>query len=157
MADTDTLDALRVLIALGDFTPPPDAHPDGLILDSDSIGTKFGFNDGDEPDTVVNMVATHLGHYHYIGRMWHPILMDLVQAYLVPAINRPDLDIYLLSTIHNPIRFATTPTRPLPAINVYVPWLDVLTRVIHQINLDLAATANQPRNIHTCVGCRPTR
>lgn len=132
-----TMAALKGIAFQEDFST---AGPDGLVLRSESIGTKFGFSDGDCPDPVRDMVDAWYGHAEYVGgKTWHPVLWDLVNEHLVPALGDTDLDLYLMSTIHNPIRSGHRDLSHMPSdVEVTVPWLTVLAHVIIAIDAAFA-------------------
>ena len=74
-----------------------------LTLFSDGLLSKFGFNDGDAPDDVLDWLEAN-GHGWRID--WHTVLTALVERYLLPAIKQ-DVKIVHISTNHNPVRAQT--------------------------------------------------
>lgn len=78
---------------------------DVLILHSRSLASKYGFNDGDEPDHLLDWLDVHHPEYDYATADWHPTLIRLVETYLLPAL-KEDVEILTIDTIHNPVRAA---------------------------------------------------
>jgi hypothetical protein len=75
-----------------------------LRLYSDGLLSKFGFNDGDQPDDVADWLEADGIEY---GRApWHPVLRRLVREHLLPVIDQ-NVAVYDIETIHNPIRAET--------------------------------------------------
>lgn len=72
---------------------------DGLLLTSESLFSKWGFNDGDTPDlppAVDDLLrATEV--------TWHDVLRRLVRTHLVPRIEKP-LIVTDVESAHNPVR-----------------------------------------------------
>lgn len=78
--------------------------PDVLRLHSDSLLSKWGFNDGDMPDRVYDYCdANGIG---YAELNWTATLIRLVREHLLPALEH-QVDVYEIVTIHNPIRART--------------------------------------------------
>ena len=65
-----------------------------LMLYASCLASKFGFNDGDAPE---DWYDTDREGWH-----WHATLIELVREHLLPLI--PDVEVYELDSIHNPIR-----------------------------------------------------
>lgn len=145
--------AIATMAALKGVTPPAYATPEGFALHASSIGHKFGFNDGDTPDPVWDLLHAYgtkvpLG----IGGWWRGVLWDLVILHLVPAIEAhtggplPPLH-FMEWTNHNPVRFADDDINPdidaatLPDLTVHVPWLNVLAHAV--IAVEAAITAKE--------------
>lgn len=125
--DADTYAATATLVGLSDVR----VSGPGLTLDSRYIDDKFGFNDGDVPEAVIDMVDTYHGKYVHVERfVWHRVLMHLVQTRLLPALGNPSVDLYQMNSLHNPIRTKTPLSADFPHGTVTVPWLDVLTTVL---------------------------
>lgn len=133
LAAVETLVALRAVV-------PTYADPQGLALPARSIGNKWGFNDGDTPDPLYDML---FDWYETIprqaGQFWRPTLWRLVNEHLVPAVVAA-MDVALprlsyMPGIHNPVRFADDDVdiSILPDLMVHVPWLEVLARTVHAI------------------------
>jgi hypothetical protein len=72
-----------------------------LTLFSAGLLSKWGFNDGDEPDDVADWLETDGISYGDIS--WHPVLRRLVREHLLPALEQTVV-VYDIETIHNPIR-----------------------------------------------------
>lgn len=70
-----------------------------MTLHAADLASKFGFNDGDEPDDVRDMS---------LDVDWHPVLIWLVRTHLLPLL--PGVEVYEIISIHNPIR-AVDPDR----------------------------------------------
>ena len=79
------------------------AREPSLTLFSSSLLSKWGFNDGDAPDDVLDYCEEHgLG-----WRIeWHPALVQLVRRFLLPVLDQ-DVTIAEIETNHNPIRAET--------------------------------------------------
>ncbi len=73
-----------------------------LTLFSHCLLSKWGFNDGDAPDTWMNWCDSHGIDWRRLG---FP-LAALVRQHLVPAIEQ-DITVVDIETVHNPIRVAT--------------------------------------------------
>lgn len=152
MSLPDRVAAIATLAALKGVTPPDYAPAAGLTLHASSIDQKFGFDDGDTPDPVWDLLADYgikstLG----IGGWWRRVLWDLVHAHLLPALDThlsdhghpplPPLH-YMEWTNHNPVRFAGDPkTVVLPEVIVHVPWLVVLAHAVLAVEAATAAKA----------------
>ncbi len=100
----------------------------GLQLSAAGLASKWGFNDGDTPDELWDLldgVAPRVG--------WTDVLRGLVRKHLVPLLP-PGVEVYDVETIHNPIRtdywgdpFDNPDT---PDIAVTVPWGDVVAACV---------------------------
>ncbi|MFI0480712.1 hypothetical protein [Actinomadura sp. 9N215] len=80
-----------------------------LILTSDSLLSKWGFNDGDEPDALLDHLdgLGRTGRDGYLpGDVWHRVLCRLVREHLIPQLVQ-DVEVDVLVTSHNPIRART--------------------------------------------------
>lgn len=76
-----------------------------LILWSDGLLSKWGFNDGDEPDSWLDWCDEQ--GLPYASR-WHPVLRQLVRERLLPMLAaNHDITVYDIDTNHNPIRAET--------------------------------------------------
>lgn len=136
---SDRLAAITTLAALRGITVPDIAStgaydadtPAGYVLPSADIGTKYGFSDGNCPAPVADMVKDWFNDdWVFISSdVWHPVLFDVVTTRLLPAVGAPDLPVYLMSTIHNPIRLSDA-TYQVPAGTVTVDWMDLFARVV---------------------------
>jgi hypothetical protein len=134
---TDRYDAIVMLAALRGVAGEGDEmwnyarDVDGLVLHSSDIASKWGFNDGDCPDSVMSMVETYIGQYHYVpNTVWHPVLWGLVHEYLLPVLDEAVPDMFMMPGIHNPVRTHATLPDTFVHGQVTVPWLDVLARVV---------------------------
>lgn len=138
---SDRLAAFITLAALRGITVPDMAStgaydcdtPAGYVLYSADIGTKYGFSDGNCPAPVVEMVKDWFNDdWGFVSSdVSHPVLFDVVTTRLLPAVGAPDAPVYLMSTIHNPIRLAAHPKDThIPAGTVTVDWMDLFARVI---------------------------
>jgi hypothetical protein len=74
-----------------------------LTLFSSGLLSKWGFNDGDAPNDVLDWREEHgLG-----WRVeWHPVLVRLVYRFLLPVLDQ-EVKVAEIETIHNPIRAET--------------------------------------------------
>lgn len=76
---------------------------DGLVLRSDGLLSKWGFNDGDEPDWILDILDEHgLDH----PEDWHEVLWRLVNEHLLPALDQR-VELVRIETNHNPVRAST--------------------------------------------------
>ncbi len=73
-----------------------------LTLYSDGLLSKFGFNDGDDPDEWLDYCEANGIDYNEVG---FP-LVKLVRQYVLPALDQ-QVTVYEIETIHNPIRAKT--------------------------------------------------
>lgn len=71
-----------------------------LTLFADSLFSKWGFNDGDCPDWLLDYCDEHDLPY---PEDWHTALCTLVRGHLVPAL-APMVKVVEIGTNHNPIR-----------------------------------------------------
>lgn len=98
----------------------------GLLLTASSLASKWGFNDGDCPDWILD-VCDERGLPYPID--WHNTLRGLVRDYLLPEFpdgERPE--VYDIETSHNPIRTDDFTDDDAPDVEVMVPLETVLTR-----------------------------
>jgi hypothetical protein len=72
-----------------------------LWLHSSCLLSKYGFNDGDEPDAWLDWCDAN--GIDCNAWEWHPILRRLVREHLLPKIDQR-IEVYDIETIHNPIR-----------------------------------------------------
>jgi fido (protein-threonine AMPylation protein) len=79
-----------------------------LRLDADSLFSKFGFYDGDVPESFDEWRAAQgLEPIDWLlGGDWHWILVELVRTRLLPALNRT-VEVGNIGGNHNPIRAVT--------------------------------------------------
>lgn len=75
--------------------------PDRLVLLSDDLLSKWGFNDGDTPDAYLDWCDDN--DHPYPPDDWHGILRTLVRTRLLPALDQR-VDLVDIETLHNPIR-----------------------------------------------------
>lgn len=75
-----------------------------LTLYADGLCSKFGFNDGDWPEDLLEYwVETGVD---LSGVEWHEALRKLVRIHLIPAMEAAGhtVEVYNIETVHNPIR-----------------------------------------------------
>lgn len=81
-----------------------------LVLTSESLLSKCGFNDGDEPEDLLVLLddVGVLGGYDYYlpDKVWHNVLCRLVREWLLPRLDQ-HVEVEVLDTNHNPIRART--------------------------------------------------
>lgn len=77
---------------------------ESLTLFSSSLLSKFGFNDGEEPDDVWDLLD-RAGQTD-LADNWHEVLIQLVEEYLLPALDQR-VEVMRIETNHNPIRART--------------------------------------------------
>lgn len=88
-----------------------------LRLDSIGLLSKYGFNDGEEPDGLIDWMEEHDPDYGYItDEQWHPVLCRLVRTRLLPVLDQA-VEVEEIDTIHNPIRAIT-----VDGVNVEQCW-----------------------------------
>ncbi|MFD9192978.1 hypothetical protein ACFWCA_32790 [Streptomyces phaeochromogenes] len=73
-----------------------------LTLHSDGLLSKFGFNDGDDPEAWLEYCETNGIDYNEVD---FP-LVQLVRQYLLPVLDQR-VTVYEIETNHNPIRAQT--------------------------------------------------
>ncbi|MEU9894247.1 hypothetical protein ACIBCS_27840 [Streptomyces phaeochromogenes] len=73
-----------------------------LTLHSDGLLSKFGFNDGDDPDEWLDYCEANGIDYNEVD---FP-LVQLVRQHLLPALDQA-VTVYEVETAHNPIRAHT--------------------------------------------------
>lgn len=71
-----------------------------LRLEAEALGSKFGFHDGDIPESLLDECDRKDLPY---PPNWRSILCRLVKRHLLPALPEP-VEVYELETNHNPIR-----------------------------------------------------
>ena len=86
-------------------SPVVEAEVKQLVLDSESLFSKFGFNDGDIPEDFSDwLYDNHREAYMRLSiDEWHRILQVLVRDRLLPHLDE-ELSVYDITTSHNPIR-----------------------------------------------------
>lgn len=74
-----------------------------LTLYSQNLLSKWGFNDGDTPEHLMDYWDDQ--GIDYSGIDWRQVLRRLVRDHLLPALTRHHrIEVYEIETIHNPIR-----------------------------------------------------
>jgi hypothetical protein len=73
-----------------------------LRLDSESLLSKWGFNDGDEPDPLLDLLDER-GLPYPTRDEWTIVLRRLVRKHLIPALDQA-VEVVDMETSHNPIR-----------------------------------------------------
>lgn len=82
------------------------ATAQNLWLDSASLFSKWGFNDGDEPEWLWDYCQEQGLDWGAVD--WRAILRQLVRAYLLPALAECHrVEVEDIETHHNPIRAST--------------------------------------------------
>lgn len=71
-----------------------------LVLTSASLLSKWGFNDGDEPDFLLDALDERGLDY---PSDWHEALWKLVNEHLLPALDQ-HVELVRIATNHNPVR-----------------------------------------------------
>lgn len=108
---------------------------DHLTLYSESLLSKWGFNDGDVPDAYLDWCDANA---HPYPDDWHQVLCTLVGTRLAPALEQR-VELVDIETHHNPIRakrvdgvdvtdlwYRTEPGLTLTPDSVDVPYAEVL-------------------------------
>jgi hypothetical protein len=79
-----------------------------VYLSADCLMSKWGFNDGDEPDNLLDYWIDHPGEVWFPESHldWDGVLRLLVRRHLVPAIEQAGhtVEVYDIETAHNPVR-----------------------------------------------------
>lgn len=75
-----------------------------LRLRSAGLLSKWGFNDGDEPDDVADWLEAD--GIDYMAIRWRPVLQRLIREHLLPVLDQTVVA-YDIETNHNPIRAET--------------------------------------------------
>lgn len=75
--------------------------------------SKWGFNDGDEPDALIDWLAEHRPDIDYAELDFHPVLCALVRRYLLPVLDQR-VEVVEIETTHNPIRATAVEGVPVP-------------------------------------------
>lgn len=113
-----------------------------LVLRSDGLLSKWGFNDGDEPEWLIDVFDER--GIDWIEIDWHEVLWRLVNEYLLPVLDQR-VELERIQTNHNPVRASTVngsnveelwtskSTTCLTPESVTVP-LDRVLDVIEQVN-----------------------
>lgn len=107
-----------------------------LRLHSQCLLSKYGFNDGDEPDPWLDWCDEQGIDYNADAWNWHAALRRLVREHLLPKLDQT-VEVYDIDTIHNPIRASTVdgadiddradhPDGTLTPEAVEVPYVEVL-------------------------------
>jgi hypothetical protein len=89
-----------------------------LLLISDGLLSKWGFNDGDAPDDWLDWCEERGIDWFALPSWRDEILPALVRRFLVPALDQ-DVKLTFISTNHNPIRAET-----VDGVNVEDRWYD---------------------------------
>jgi hypothetical protein len=74
-----------------------------LVLRADGLLSKWGFNDGDEPDWLLDALDERGLTY---PADWHEVLWRLVNEHLLPALDQR-VELVRIQTNHNPARAST--------------------------------------------------
>lgn len=77
-----------------------------LVLWSDCLLSKWGFNDGDEPDFWLDWCDEQGVDYNARGWNWQTTLRRLVRDHLAPKLDQ-HVELVDIETNHNPIRAET--------------------------------------------------
>lgn len=93
---------------------------DRLVLHADGLLSKWGFNDGDEPDAYLDWCDAN-GHPYPDD--WHQVLRTLVRTRLAPALLQR-VELVDVETAHNPIR-----AESVDGMDVTGLWLDSTAQV----------------------------
>jgi hypothetical protein len=80
--------------------------PPTLTLHSWSLLSKFGFNDGDVPDEILDYMFEAGVNPRETPWDWHDALRAMVRKHLLPALAAEghEVEVYDIDTAHNPIR-----------------------------------------------------
>lgn len=85
-----------------------------LTLVTSGLLRKYGFNDGDEPDQVDDVLEA--ANIDLAAGDWHSILRRLVREHVLPVLDQR-VEVEEIETIHNPIRAIT-----VDGVNVEECW-----------------------------------
>ncbi len=119
--------------------------PTKLTLESRELCSKWGFNDGDEPDWVADIFYDGKDPTRY----WRRTLARLAETYLIPKI-LGQVETYFIHTIHNPIRMRSYNGEEVDCFggkNEFVPNVSVVVspRIIVETVVDVIRDKNDPR------------
>jgi hypothetical protein len=107
-----------------------------ILLHSDSLSSKWGFNDGDEPSDFLDWLDDHTegGNAYVSIDTWQTALRTMMRTYLAPLLPN-DVKLIDIDTSHNPIRADSIsgedvdwyegPPKVTPPVQVEVPFEDV--------------------------------
>jgi hypothetical protein len=76
-----------------------------LVLAADDLLSKWGFNDGDEPEALLDLMDERGMPYPTIDQ-WTATLRRLVREHLLPALDQ-QVEVVDIETSHNPVRART--------------------------------------------------
>lgn len=113
-----------------------------LTLYADGVLSKWGFNDGDKPDSLLDYCDARSLDY---PDGWRELLHALVQEHLLPALDQ-QVTITFIVTNHNPVRAVT-----VDGVDVTDGWYDtetgtILTPASVEVSmLDVMAMAQRER------------
>jgi hypothetical protein len=90
-------------------------EPPTLTLYSSSLLSKWGFNDGDMPNVLMDYWDAC--SIDYSNLEWHQVLCRLIRLHLLPALTiHHDIELIELETIHNPIRILVCDGRNMMSV-----------------------------------------
>ena len=106
---------------------------DGLLMSTEDLLSKFGFNDGDVPDELWDIL--YRAKISMSIEIWENVLRKLVRKHLLPLL--PDgTEAYDIASAHNPIRVDEFPTGSKVSdliVDIVVPWDIVVNEIISEI------------------------
>lgn len=141
-----------------DFSTGAPPRFEGLALVSADLCAQYGFDQGRYPAWIREFVTEWYDTRVAISEeVWQPVLWDLVHEHLLPAMRQhrptttgntdaevPPVSLYRLPTLHhNPVRAQDDLAVIAAPTRVYVPWLEVFTRIVVAIE---AQRAGRPRS-----------
>lgn len=129
-----------------------------ITLSSDSLFSKWGFNDGDVLDDIIydaeNAGRLHRNGYGSHNGLAHDTLIELVKTELLPELPRR-VETYEICSIHNPIRAAEHEVHDFTCVTVSVSYAKVIATARRLI--DQARTKEEPdvaqETTLTCPDC----
>ena len=93
-----------------------------LTLRSDDLCSKWGFNDGDIPEHVVEWCDEN--GIDWSEADWHEVLRTLVREHLLPVLaEHHEVEVHHIETHHNPIRASRIDGQDIDTRNGPVPRL----------------------------------
>lgn len=97
-----------------------------IVLRACGLASKYGFSDG---DILSEIIFDKLGYEQWANARQSEILVDLVRERLLPLL--PGVEVYEISTCHNPIRAKDEWVNFCreSSVSVEIPVEDILRRV----------------------------
>lgn len=111
--------------------------PGSVLLDSDSLFSKFGFCDGDLLD---DFLWDEYGSDEPVED--HAVLVHLVKKHLLPALPRV-VKVYRMHSIHNPVRAEEDEAHDFESVSVWVTPDMIRAAVVEVMNTPTTGEPNE--------------